>query len=162
MGEDWGQHGPAHPCAKAPMPAPVPVQLIQPIRHPGMSLLPRSRCGQDSRVMRGHPGRVGWSHHHAHRSAVGHGDSELGFCKPVLTSLIITVLIRELSQPCMIRLVSYGGYCQGNVNEGWHSPPQQPSGMLELCLRPKALAAHQGDPVCADAAGKDAAQLSPT
>lgn len=41
---------------------------------------------------------VGWSHCPTHHPAVGHRDSELAFCKPVLTWLIITVLIRELSQ----------------------------------------------------------------
>lgn len=82
-------------------------------------------------------------------------DSELAFFKPVLTLLITTVLIREFLQPCMIHSVSYGEYCQSNVNEGWQSPLQQPSGVLELCLRPEALAAHQGVPV--DATGKDTA-----
>lgn len=62
----------------------------------------------------------------------------------------------------MIRLVSYGGYCQRNVNEGWHLPPQQPSGVLEPCLRPEALAAHQGDLAGAGTAGKEATWLSPT
>lgn len=88
--------------------------------------------------------------------AVRHRHSELVFFKPVLTLLIITVLIRELLQPCMIRSVSYGEYCQGNVNEGWQLPLQQPSGELEPRLIPQALAAHQGDPH--DATGKGTAQ----
>lgn len=88
--------------------------------------------------------------------AVRHRDSELVFFKPVLTLLIIAVLIRELLQPCMICSVSYGECCQGNVNEGWQLPLQQPSEGLEPCLRPEALPAHQGDPV--DAIGKDTAQ----
>lgn len=61
----------------------------------------------------------------------------------------------------MIRLVSYGGYCQGNVNKGWHSPPQQPTGALELRLRPKGLAL-QGDLVGTGTVGKDTTRLSPT
>lgn len=49
----WGETGnsmtPLILC-KAPMPGPVPVQPIQPIGHPGVSLLPQSRCSQNSQV----------------------------------------------------------------------------------------------------------------
>lgn len=88
--------------------------------------------------------------------ALRHRDSELAFFKPVLTLLIITVVIRELLQPYMICSVSYGEYCQGNINEGWQLPLQQPSEVLEPRLRPEALSAQQGDPV--GAMSKDAAQ----
>lgn len=138
------------------MPGPVPVQPIQPIWHLGMSLLPQSRCCQDSQVTERTSRSCGMVPSSHSPLAVRHRDFELAFFKPVLTLLIITVLIRELLQPYMIRSVSYGEYCQGNTNEGWQSPLQQPSGVLEPCLRPEALAAHQGDPV--DATGKDTAQ----
>lgn len=121
-----------------------------------MSLLPQSRCCQDSQVTERTSRSCGMVPPSHSPLAVRHRDFELAFFKPVLTLLIITVLIRELLQPCMIRSVSYGEYCQGNTNEGWQSPLQQPSGVLEPCLRPEALAAHQGDPV--DATGKDTAQ----
>lgn len=116
------------------MPALVPVQPVQPSGS-GDVPAPAVRRWPPSLRRRGHRGCVGWSRCPTHRTASGHRDSEHAFRKPILTSLIVIALIRELCQPCMIRLVSDGGGCQGNGNEGWHSPPQQPSGALEPCLR---------------------------
>lgn len=114
----WSSACEAHPAHLAPRDVLAPTVQMQ-------SELPSDR---------GHHSHVGF--------AVRHRDSQLSFFKLVPTLLIITVLIMELFQPCMIDSVSLGEYCQGNVNEGWQSPLQQPSGVQEPCLRPEALTAH--------------------
>lgn len=55
----------------------------------------------------------------------GTDSSTLPICKPVLTALIITALIAQLSQLCLIRLVRFGTRCHSNINEGWHFPPRR-------------------------------------
>lgn len=55
----------------------------------------------------------------------GTDSSTLPVCKPVLTALIITALIAQLSHLCLIRLVRFGARCRSNINEGWHFPPRR-------------------------------------
>lgn len=55
----------------------------------------------------------------------GTASCTLPICKPILTALIITALIVQLSQLSLIRSVRSGTRCHSNINEGWRSPPRR-------------------------------------